>query len=127
MCLTLHQQASFWLYYDVYYCIYLLYHIIYEYTHSLILKSYISKFYFVRFLGIFQQQQVLLYYAFNAFLYNYPITIILLLYFKFTALSTRILSALRLDSSKNFWKALIFFLTHSKKRTLLLNPLNNCI
>ena len=45
ICLVLHRQVSFWLFYDMYYCIYLLFHLICQYTDFLILKSCIYKFY----------------------------------------------------------------------------------
>ena len=45
----LHQQVSFKLCCDMYYCIYQLYHLIYQYPHFLVLKSCINKFCSLRF------------------------------------------------------------------------------
>ena len=52
VCLTLYQNAAFWLCCDKYCCVYKLYCLFYQHTHFLILNSRIYKFYLLRFLDL---------------------------------------------------------------------------
>ena len=130
----------------MYIFIYSIYHLIYRYTHYLLLKSNIFKFCSLRFFKALSATTGSLSHKCWIHFYIIMKPWINLSIAKFTSFIYPYFACLRLDSSKFFWKALVLAIpflsfkgtahvyllkyqqisiTHSRKGTLLLNVLIN--